>query len=123
MLAGADSALHLLILQLFLDTPLVWRSTFWPAVLSLLRLDALPVAARSELDVLAYTRRVWLRALGLPSLEAKFGPGATLSDGRVYLFFVDRGAGLAGDFHFPARVVYAVGDCGLGAVFVDSCGG
>ena len=31
-------------------------------------------------------------------------------------------AGLPSDFDFAAGVIDAVGDCGLGAVFVDSCG-
>jgi hypothetical protein len=108
---------------LLLDTPLLRRSTLWPPILRLFCLYTFPVATRSELDVFANTRSVWLWTLGLALLEAELRPGAALCDGGVDLFFVDGCAGLAGNFDFAAGVVDAVGDCGLGAVFVDGCGG
>jgi len=86
-------------------------------------LHALPVATWPELDVLAYTGCVWLRALGLAFLQAEFRPGTALRYVWVDLFFVDGCADFASYFDFAAGVVDAVGNCGLGAIFIDGCGG
>jgi hypothetical protein len=86
-------------------------------------LHALPVPTWPELDVLAYTGCVWLRALGLAFLQAEFRPGAALCYVWVDLFFVDGCADFASYFDLAAGVVDAVGNCGLGAIFIDDCGG
>ena len=104
---------------MLLDTPFIGRAALWPTILRILRLYTLPISTRSELDVFAHTRGVWLRTLGFALLEAELRPRAALCNGWVNLFLVDSGASLAGDFDFPTGVVDAVGDCGLGAVFVD----
>lgn len=116
MLALADTALDLLVAQLFLQTLLFGLAA---AGLGLLGLHVLPVSAGPEDDVLADRGGVWLWPLGFPLLKPKFRPVAALRHHRVDFFLVHCRPRLAGRLHFAALVVDPVCDGRLGAVFVD----
>jgi hypothetical protein len=118
MLSLTNTALHLLILQLLLQTLLLrWRTT----ILSLLGLYVLPVTAGPEGDILCDAGGIALWAFGLVLLRAKFGPRSALGDGGINFFFVDCCASLAGNFDAAAVIIEFVRDCGLRAIFVDGC--
>lgn len=53
-------------------------------------------------------------------LEAELGPRSALSNLRVHIFADDAGLDAAGDLHLLVIVVEAVGDHGLGAIFVGN---
>lgn len=109
MLAIANPALDLLILQLRLDAILLGL---------LLLAVLLPRHARPEDDVLADGGRIEARPGGVAFFEAELGPGAAFGDAGVDGFFDDGGADAAGGFDLFAVVVEAVGDVSFGAVFV-----
>lgn len=117
MLALADSALDLLVAQLFLQTLLLG---FAAAGLCLFGLHVLPVSARAEQDVLPHGRRVRLRSFRFALLQSELRPGPALRHHRVHSFLVHSGAGLARHLHFAALVVEAVQDRRLRAIFVHS---
>ena len=120
VLAVADAAAHFLVLQLVAHALLL---------AFLLARSILPVSlpghARAEDDVLAHARGVEGGADGVSLLEAELGPAAPRGDGGVDGLADDGGADAAGGLNALAVVVEAVGDDGLGAVFVgrDGLGG
>ena len=112
VLATANTTLDLLVLELVLHAALLAT-----VLLGLLGLY-LPVGAGAENNVLADGGGVERRAGGVALLETELGPRPALGDLRVDMFTDDVGLDAAGDLHFLVVIVEAVGDDGLGAVFV-----
>ena len=119
MLTLTDPTLHLLVLELLLETFLLCLAA---SRLRFFSLYVLPVAAGPELDVLADARGVALRALGFALLEPEFGPGFALGHRRAFFYPVDRRANLASCFDLLARVVESIRYGCLCTVFVYGCG-
>jgi len=113
MLAVADPAFHLLVLQLLLHAALVR--------LLLLRVR-LPVDAGPEDDVLPDRRRVEGRADRVAFFEPEFRPCFAFGHPWVDVFFDDGGADPARGLDLFAVVVEAVGYYGFRAVFVRGDG-
>lgn len=109
MLAIADSAFDLFILQLRLHA-ICCRL--------LLLVVFLPRHAWSEYNVLSHSRSVRSRTGWVTFLVAELGPGATLCYLRIDSFSDNGGADAPGCFYFFAGIVEAVGYAGFGAVFV-----
>jgi hypothetical protein len=112
MLSGTNTTLNLLVLELILHAALLAA-----ILLSLLGLS-LPVDAGTEDDVLADGGGIECRTGRVTLLETELGPRAALGDLRVDVFANDGGLDASGNLHFLVVIVEAVGDDGLGAIFV-----
>lgn len=112
MLSGTNTTLDLLVLELVLHAALLAA-----ILLSLLSL-CLPVDAGTENHVLADGGSIESRARGVSLLETELGPRPALGDLGVDVFANGGGLDPAGDLHFLVVIVEAVGDNGLGAIFV-----
>lgn len=112
MLSGTNTTLNLLVLQLILHAALLTA-----ILLSLLGLS-LPVDAGAEDNVLADGGSIECRTGRVALLETELGPRAALGDLRVDVFADHGGLDAAGNLHFLVVIVEAVGDDGLGAIFV-----
>lgn len=109
MLAVADSAFDLFILQLRL---------YAVRCRLLLLVVFLPCYAWSEDDILSHGRSVGTWTGWVTLLVAELRPGATLCYLRIDGFTDNGGADTPSRFHFFAGIVEAVDYAGLGAVFV-----
>lgn len=112
MLSGTNTTLNLLVLELILHAALLTA-----IFLGLLGLS-LPVDAGAEDNVLADGGSIECRTGRVALLETELGPRAALGDLRVDVFADHRGLDAAGNLHFLVVIVEAVGDDGLGAIFV-----
>lgn len=112
VLATADTALDLLVLELILHAALL--ST---GLLLLLGLR-LPVHAGPEGDILAHGCRVEGRTRGVTLLEPELRPPPPLRDARVHVFLDYRGFDPSGHLDFLAVVVEAVRDDRFRAILV-----
>lgn len=114
VLSAADTALDLLVLELVLHAALL--------AASLLGLDRLrlPVHAGSEDDVLADGGGVERWAGRVALFQPELAPASTLRHLGVHMLSDHGGFDAAGDLHFLAVVVEAVGDDRLGSVLVRS---
>ena len=109
MLAAADTALDLLVLELVLELLL----------LGVLLLGVLaPVDAGAEDDVLAHRGRVGGRTGGVLSALAELAPCLAVGDAGVHRLLVGDVAHAAGRLDLVAVFVDTVRDDGLGAVLV-----
>lgn len=111
MLAVADTALDLLVLELVLEG-------LGAGILARLLLVLAPVRAGAEDDVLTDRGSVGSRTGRVLGAEAELGPRLAVGDARVHLFGVRRVADAAGHLHLFALVIVAEGDDRLGAVLV-----
>lgn len=112
VLATANTALDLLVLELVLDAALLAAG-----LLHLLGLR-LPVHAGTEHEVFADRCGVERGTRGVALLQTEFGPRAPLSHLGVDMFPDDSRLDAAGDLHFLVVVVEAVRNHRLRAVFV-----
>lgn len=112
MLSAANTTLDLLVLELVLHAALLGA-----LLLGLLGI-CLPVNLRAEDDVLADGGSVEGGTGGVALLESELFPFAAFGDLGVDVFADDGGLNSAGDLHFLAVIVEAVGDDSLGAVLV-----
>ena len=112
MLSVTDTTLDLFILE-FIPHAAV------PALFLLLLLSIfLPRHARSENDILTHARGIEARTRRMSFLEPEFRPRTTFGDAGVDGFTGDGGADTTGGLDTLAFVVEAVGNDGLGTVFV-----
>jgi hypothetical protein len=114
MLAVADTALDLLVLELVLHGLRIGVGALVLGVLA-------PADARPENHVLGNGSRVGRRARAVVGTGAKLAPALTISHARVDLFRVRNVADAARRLDFLALVVDTVCDDGLGAVLVGDC--
>ena len=111
MLAVANTALDLLVLELVLEGVGV-------GVLGLVFLVLLPVRRRPEDDVLADRGRIVRRASAVLSALAELGPRLALGHAGVDDLAVGGEADPSGRLHLLALVIVSEADDGLGAVLV-----
>ncbi|KAL8668611.1 MAG: hypothetical protein Q9168_006763 [Polycauliona sp. 1 TL-2023] len=128
MLAIADSAFHLLILELLLQAIRIDPAARHnPAVpffdIFAFLLVPLPGDAGPENNVLAYAGGVEAGADRVALFEAELGPFAAGGNAGADGFADDGFADPLRKFDFFAGVIEGVGDFGLGAVFVGRDGG
>jgi hypothetical protein len=112
VLSGTNTTLNLLVLELILHAALLAA-----ILLGLLSLS-LPVDAGAEDNVLADGGGIERRTGRVSLLETELGPRPALGHLRVDVFANDGGLDAAGNLHFLVVIVEAVGDDGLGAIFV-----
>jgi len=112
VLSGTNTTLNLLVLELILHAALLAA-----ILLSLLGLS-LPVNAGTEDNVFTDGGSIERGTRGVALLETELGPRPALGHLRVDVFADDGGLDAAGNLHFLVVIVEAVGDDGLGAIFV-----